>query len=64
MRRTFWRGLLTGGVVGAVMGMLMAPQRRPVGRVAMATDRMQRRAVRLWRRTRGEIGAMTARLKK
>jgi gas vesicle protein len=64
MRKGFWRGLLTGGVVGAIMGMVMSPQRRPGGRFTVAAGRLQRRATRMWKRTRGGLGAMAARMKK
>jgi gas vesicle protein len=58
--KTFWQGLVTGGLVGAMAGMVMAPRHRP--RVVRATGGVQRRAVKLWRRTRGELGALKERL--
>ncbi|TYO95087.1 hypothetical protein [Desulfallas thermosapovorans] len=31
MQRGFWRGLITGSILGAVMSMIKTPQRKPSG---------------------------------
>jgi len=42
------------------MGMVMSPRHRP--RVVRTTGSVQSRADKLWRRTRGELGALKERL--
>jgi gas vesicle protein len=29
MRKGFWRAMITGGIIGAALGMLLSPQLRP-----------------------------------
>ncbi|NPV70642.1 MAG: hypothetical protein HPY55_08375 [Firmicutes bacterium] len=54
MRRKFWRNILAGGVIGAVVGVLLSPQFRPATRqrLASAGNAVVGGARRLWRRAR------------
>ncbi|MCL6450319.1 MAG: YtxH domain-containing protein [Acetobacteraceae bacterium] len=52
MRGSFWRGMLAGGILGAVAGLLLAPRMGEPARRRMriAGDMVKRGAQRLWRR--------------
>lgn len=54
MRRGFWNGVMAGGLIGAVVGMLFAPQLHTGARhrVIEGGKRIGRRAQQLWRRGR------------
>jgi len=54
MHRKFWRNVLTGGAIGAIVGMLLSPQFRPATRqkLASAGNAVATGARRLWRRAR------------
>ncbi len=64
MRKIFWRGVLTGGAIGALLGMAVTPTQRPMQKAKTTGGRMRRRASRLWKDTRGELGAMAMRWKR
>lgn len=52
MRRRFFNGFLTGGVLGALMGMMLRPQRKPTAIKGMVRrGKMARRMVKGVRRT-------------
>lgn len=56
--RTFWRGLLTGGIIGAALTFLLVPRlRRPETRKRLAerTRDLTARAGRFFRRTREQM---------
>lgn len=60
MKRGFWHGMVTGGLVGAVLGMVMAPEWRPAARrmtveAGNMGSTMEGRARRMWRRARSRF---------
>lgn len=57
MRRGFWNGLLTGGVVGAVVGLFVAPQLKPDTRRTLKKrgDMMQNKTTRVIKGVRNTV---------
>jgi len=64
LRRGFWSGLFWGGMAGAFIGMVMAPQMKPSMRqIGLETanitghmgSMMEGRAKRVWRRARQRL---------
>ncbi|WP_242839669.1 YtxH domain-containing protein [Desulfofundulus thermocisternus] len=60
VRMSFWRGIIAGSVLGAVIGILMAPpQRKPEQRNIFRIARSVRRGSRTQRILRGVTSRVT-----
>lgn len=65
MRKGFWSGLITGGLVGTAMTLFIYPQLKPQSRAAVArsSQGLRQGASRFWQRAKeGVARALVRRL--
>ncbi|NPV27745.1 MAG: YtxH domain-containing protein [Firmicutes bacterium] len=57
LRKSFWQGLFAGGLIGAALSMMVAPQRKPgmTKRIIGKSKKMQARAQRVFKEVKAGL---------